>query len=745
MSIIDKINVVTWNAQGLLKKDSFGNYICKTEHEEFEKLITDAHIICLTETWTCDDNIDNVNINGFAVFFSNRKIKHKHSKRNNGGVIVFVKDSLRKGVSKQHSASDDLLWLKFNKTFFNTEKDLYICTAYLAPQNSSFFSWQNIDVLDILECEVEKYSNLGLVTICGDLNARTQCKSDIISDDSDNFIPLPSNYVVQDSTHLSERNNLDSVENQYGIWLVNLCISKQLVILNGRTTGDTVGNYTYYGPNGSSTIDYFIVHESLFKNVNYLKILELTTLSDHCAVLMSINLPVKPGSGNEISSTKGSNSSYKLRPHIKKFVWDGNSNEQYKLALEYSQLELDSIFPEKRTVNENDLNGIISNFNSYIFQISKKSLKLISPKKKLHKKKKSKLSFDSDCMHLKSQMKYKLKLMNRFPHNRTYREDYYKFRRDYRKTIKLKEIEYKDNILHQLETLRESDSKSYWSLLNKLKNSNKKADTDSISPQEWASYFKNLSYKKSLDIDLDFKNKLASKEQENYLLNDLDYPITEKELHDQISRLKVSGSSSLDLISNQMIRTGRYYLTPFLLKLYNACLDKSYFPRDWNIGLLTPIYKKGPKNDPGNFRGIAITSTLGKILTAILQSRLVSFLTDGNKLNENQSGFLPGHRTSDNIFILSQFMELNKKLKNPIFLAFIDFKKAFDTVWHGGLLLKLLNKGIGGKFYNLIKSIYNQDARSENQSQAPYNSQISPSLYSRYINDDTNSRGHTPC
>ena len=560
-----------------------------------------------------------------------------------------------------------------------------------------------------------------------------------MSDDSDNFVPLPTNYVVQDPSCIPERNNLDSVENQYGNWLVNLCISKQMVILNGRATGDTVGNYTYYGPNGSSTIDYFIINDSMYKYVNFVKVLELTSLSDHCPLLLSYNLPVKHGSGLTMTSTSEKNSPYKLQPHIKKFLWERTSNEHFKAALDMSQLELDRIFPNKRTLDENDLNGIISNFNSYIFEVSKKSLKLISPKKKISNNKKSKCSFDSDCMQLKSQLKYKMKLMNRFPHNRTYRESYYKFRRQYRKTIKMKEAEYKDKILQQLEMLRKSDSKSYWSLLSKLKNANKKADTDSISPQEWVSYFKNLSFKKHNVSDQDFDNKLAAKEQENSCLDDLDYPITEKELHDQINRLKLNGSSSLDFISNHMIRSGRYYLTPFLLKLYNTCLEQSYFPRDWNIGLLTPLHKKGPKSDPGNFRGIAITSTLGKILTAILQKRLVSFLVLEGKLNENQSGFLPGHRTSDNIFILSQFLELNKKLNNPVFLAFIDFKKAFDTVWHGGLLFKLLNKGIGGKFYKLIKSIYNHDTKSGIQSHVTGNEHSSSSPNSKYsINSSSN-------
>lgn len=735
MSGIDQIKIVTWNIQGLLKKDIFGNYECKNQSDEFFSSIKNADIICLTETWTCNETIDFIDNTGYSLFYSNRKAKHKKSKRNNGGIIVFVKNSISKGVSKQHSASDDLLWLKLSKNFFNCEKDMFLCTAYLAPQTSTFFTWQDIDILDVLERETEKYSNLGFVTICGDLNSRTKCKPDILTNDTNRFVPLPDNYVVQE-TSIPERNNQDCVENQYGNWLINLCISKQLIILNGRTTGDTVGGFTYYGPNGSSTIDYFLVNQSLFKNVNYLEISDLTTLSDHCAIILSLNLPGKTNNLKKVSTDVSlHNPNYMLNSHINKFIWDESSNDNFKSALEHNQLELDRILSKNCPASSNEIDSMITDFTSYLHNISKASIKLVSPKGKPRKRSKQKTSFDADCATLKTELKYKLKLMNQYPHNRLYREEYYKFRRHYRKIIKLKETEYKDKILNQLETLKESDPKAYWSLLNKLKNVDKKADTDNISPQDWYSYFKDLSYKESINQSDNFKDILASKENENLSNTELDYPISEKELHDQISRLKSKDTSSLDLISTRMIRAGRHYLAPFLLKLYNYCLNQSYFPKDWNIGLLTPIFKKGSKNDPGNFRGIAITSTLGKIFTAILQNRLVRYLTETGNLNENQSGFLPGRRTSDNIFILSQLIEHTKKNKQPLYLAFIDFQKAFDTVWHEGLLYKLLMKGIGGNFYHLIKSMYSQKQVSVNKNY----SETKLTLYDKYIKGKSSS------
>ncbi len=78
-----------------------------------------------------------------------------------------------------------------------------------------------------------------------------------------------------------------------------------------------------------------------------------------------------------------------------------------------------------------------------------------------------------------------------------------------------------------------------------------------------------------------------------------------------------------------------------------------------------------------------------------------------NALSKCQIGFLPKCRTSDHIFTLQTLIDKYvHQNKGKIFACFIDFKKAFDSIWHEGLYLKLLDSGIGGKFYDLIKSMY---------------------------------------
>ena len=86
---------------------------------------------------------------------------------------------------------------------------------------------------------------------------------------------------------------------------------------------------------------------------------------------------------------------------------------------------------------------------------------------------------------------------------------------------------------------------------------------------------------------------------------------------------------------------------------------------------------------------------------------MLHFLTEKNVLSKSQIGFLPNYRTTDHIFTLNTLIDnqINKN-KSKIFSCFVDFKKAFDSIWHEGLLYKLLESGIGGKTYDIIKSMY---------------------------------------
>ena len=124
-------------------------------------------------------------------------------------------------------------------------------------------------------------------------------------------------------------------------------------------------------------------------------------------------------------------------------------------------------------------------------------------------------------------------------------------------------------------------------------------------------------------------------------------------------------------------------------------------------GGIRTIFKKGDVEDPDNYRGIAIGSVLGKIFSLILLNRLESVVQISHPISPNQIGFKKGHRTSDHIFVLKTIVdEIVKTEKNKLFIAFIDFCKAYDKINRTLLFLKLQRLGIQGRFYRNIKALY---------------------------------------
>ena len=128
----------------------------------------------------------------------------------------------------------------------------------------------------------------------------------------------------------------------------------------------------------------------------------------------------------------------------------------------------------------------------------------------------------------------------------------------------------------------------------------------------------------------------------------------------------------------------------------------------WSKGFICPIFKK--KGDPANadnYRGITILSCYGKLFTCILNNRLFNYLESLGLLCEEQTGFRKGYGTVDYIFNLKCLIDLYLFRRKKLYCAFVDFRKAFDSVNRILLWQKLLRNGIDGEllivFQNLCK------------------------------------------
>ena len=143
------------------------------------------------------------------------------------------------------------------------------------------------------------------------------------------------------------------------------------------------------------------------------------------------------------------------------------------------------------------------------------------------------------------------------------------------------------------------------------------------------------------------------------------------------------------------------------VKLFNILLDNGHIPDNWTIGIIKPIFKnKGSKNDTDNYRGITLLRCLGKLFTATLNTRLTNFLEDNMLLLENQAGFCSEYYTNDHMFTLKYIIDLYLSSGRRLFCAFVDHRKAFDTVNRTALWKKLLSYNISGKIFQAITNLY---------------------------------------
>ena len=170
--------------------------------------------------------------------------------------------------------------------------------------------------------------------------------------------------------------------------------------------------------------------------------------------------------------------------------------------------------------------------------------------------------------------------------------------------------------------------------------------------------------------------------------------------------LSINKSGGPDFVLNEFFKYGINEMIFYLCKLFNTIFEKGYFLTKWTEGLSVPLYKKGYINRVSNYRGITLLSALGKLFSRILNNRLTDWAEEYHIYVEAQAGFRKNMGTIDNIFVLhgviNRMLNENKKL----YVAFIDYIKAFDYVVRENIWYKLLNYGVKGKIIDVIRSMY---------------------------------------
>ena len=175
-----------------------------------------------------------------------RRFQNRRANRCSGGIVLYIKDCISDGIKVVKNHFNTVIWLKLDKSYFNTDADIYLSGVYIWGENSPAYNNTDVDFFITLQNDINDFQSLGRVIVCGDWNARVGdgsradyivCDRSVDNIDHDEYfpdIPLP-------------RHSHDNTVNSHGQKLLDLCKATSLRIANGRLGRDCgVGIVRFY-------------------------------------------------------------------------------------------------------------------------------------------------------------------------------------------------------------------------------------------------------------------------------------------------------------------------------------------------------------------------------------------------------------------------------------------------------------------------------------------------------------------
>ena len=685
-SLGGRVSLLFWNIHGQVTK-SVGN---KFADVDFLNVCKNFDILGIAELHTTS----KPSIKGFKLIKDKIRKKIHKGPKISGGIAVFVKKEIEHLVKLVPSDHEDSIWIKLPKEGTGEDDDIFIGTCYASPpsKNNRVKSSETHDKHSSVERffeEAHQFSKKGEIILQGDINARTGNDPDFLTKDKyDDYFGIENREVNP------PRNSEDKKVCERGSLLLDFCKSGDYRIVNGRKPGDLFGKFTSIQWNGSALVDYVITSAAHFSRVVEFKVGKLyPCLSDHCPLQYKIKLNV-----NRNREAENDVDMQKLPARCK---WDPETKSTFLEALRsekssqiFEALRQDDISPEDG----------ISKLSSALLECADCG---ISPDKQHTIDRKARTSddqpwFDKECKITKKRINSLGKQLRQNPMDVGIRENLFFTKRTFKNMVKRKKNVYKKDIIDKMHLTKQSEIKTFWKLLNKLDFDQMKTrnSANDVTPSEWMKHYTNL-------LQGAAQGKIPDNTAES---GPLDYEITVEEIMNAKGILKPGKATGIDIINNEMILEALIMYPEAFKNVMNILLKLGTGVTQWLTSLLVPIHKKGSTDDPDNYRGIALISCLAKLFYAILNNRLMEFCLNHNILSPSQLGFRAGNRTSDAHIILHNLInEYCHKKKSRIYGCFVDFSKAFDSIPRDRMFQKLLDIGVTGKFYDIIKYIYEGD------------------------------------
>ena len=639
-------------------------------------------ICCLTETFAAPNLDITKHLPDFETLQS-PGIKLSTHGRRSGGVMMLVRKHLMSRCTLLDTECDTMLALRIQNRSLD---DTIIICAYIPPIDSPYYCDKNMSSNLVVLEEVllrfqEKYPGSDFL-ICGDMNARiaswdTQSEEAEYEDD---WYDQGGTFCTCDN-YLSPRRSQDRTVNNFGKLLMNLCKVHHALVLNGCTRSDRTGQYTYLSPTGDSVIDYCLVITQYLPYDVDLRV-DARVESHHMPLVLTYGSPTR-----RLSSTSP-RSYFKL-------CWDASKAEDLKKHIDSQSF--DNQIALATAAIDSSIDAAVAMFTETLTKSAECMRKEVKIFDQTNPKPRS-FWFDTECRDSKQAARTALKLFKKY-RTPDLKENYNQARRQYKKLIKEKKCTHYSN---QRTTLVNSlnDSGAFWSMIKRL--TRRSTPLPNIDMEAWKKHFETVFGTKNSSGSVD------SGRGEVITHDTLDKEISREEVRSAINKLKSSKAPGLDGLPGGCLKVTGDKVVPFLTKLFNEMFSTHCFPKIWSRSIVIPLHKKGDTLKPENYRGISLLSAVAKIFTSVLTRRLRHWMETEKKICCEQAGFRSKHSTIDHIYTLYSIVlkHVYGDRRGKIFVAFVDFSKAFDSVNRDKLWKVLRNARLSTKFCQMLKAMY---------------------------------------
>ena len=181
-------------------------------------------------------------------------------------------------------------------------------------------------------------------------------------------------------------------------------------------------------------------------------------------------------------------------------------------------------------------------------------------------------------------------------------------------------------------------------------------------------------------------------------------PFTVEEVQAAITHLKNGKIPGIDGIDAEMLKVDPELAAGYLCTLFEHIRENMKVPDDWKKAMIVKVTKKGVLSKCDNFRGISLLSVPSKVLGRVVIERIKEGIDV--KLRCEQAGFREGRGTIEQVFIVRKIIEQSIEWQAPLYINFVDFTKAFDSLDRSRLRKILRHYGIPSELVDLIRAMY---------------------------------------